>query len=301
MNAPPPKTPPDADEAEASLDFVTITSAAVYEESICGRLFVLGYRGLELLNPDPDTVQITLYAPHRTVEELQEGLAPLREWNEGFDCEVRAGSIPDVKWYETWKKHYVPRAIGERFEVRPPWAEEPVAAGRWPIRIEPKNAFGTGYHETTRLMIAALEATPLRDQSYLDAGCGSAILSVAALRLGAREILGFDIDAESIENAEENLRINADAGDMTRVELRCAVPAEVQGRYDVVGANIIANVLHEVRDDLLRLTRPGGTLLICGLLEGDQDEIRRHFEAVGLETLEQLHENGWYLLRMHKP
>jgi ribosomal protein L11 methyltransferase len=308
MSAPPTKSTmpsknkPDTEaEATGSLDFVTITAPIALEEPICGRLFLLGYRGLELLNPDPGTVQVTIYAPHRSAEELRDALEPIRQWVDGYEVDVREGSIPDVQWYERWKKHYVPRAIGERFEVRPPWSEAPVPAGRWPLLIEPKNAFGTGYHETTRLMVAALEETPLEGLRYLDAGCGSAILSVAALRLGAKEILGFDIDAESIENAEENLRINDVDGETSRVSLRCSIPSEIEGSYDVVGANIIANVLHEVRDDLYHLTRPGGTLLLCGLLEGDQDEIRVHYEATGLKTLEQLHENGWYLLRMIRP
>ncbi len=302
MSAPPPTPKDPTSDAPKELDFVTITTPVAFEEAICGRLFVLGYRGLELLNPDPDTVQVTLYAPHRSADELRDELEPLQDWVGPFELDVRGGSIPDVQWYERWKKHYVPRAIGRGFEVRPPWSEAPVPDGRWPIFIEPKNAFGTGYHETTRLMVAALEDTPLEGQRYLDAGCGSAILSIAALRLGAREILGFDIDEESIENAVENLGINCpDESERGRVSLRCAVPSEIQGSYDVVGANIIANVLHEVRDDLLRLTRPSGTLLLCGLLEGDQDEIRQRYEAAGLVTLEQEHENGWYLLRMKRP
>ena len=286
---------PDPSAPVPTLPFVTLTAAARFEDAICVQLYLVGQTELEILNPDADTVQLTIYEPEVPVALIREALDALAARQPGFACDVRTGEIPEVKWFEVWKQFFVPKAVGERFEVRPPWAAEPVPAGRTPLLIEPGNAFGSGYHETTQLVLEALERLPLAGRSLLDAGCGSGILAIAALKLGATPVLGYDIDPESIENSLANARLNGVSADF-----RVAEPADVTGTWDVVAANLIADLLARVRDDLLRLTCPGGTLVLSGLLEGDQDATRDLYLAAGLELLAADERNGWHSLVFRK-
>ena len=280
----------------ATVPFLTLTAASEHEDAIGVQLYLLGQTELEILNPDADTVQITIYEPTVTAAMVREALEALAARAPGFTCDVRAGEIPEVKWFEVWKQYFVPKAVGERFQVRPPWATEPVPEGRLPLLIEPGNAFGSGYHETTQLVLEALERLPLAGASLLDAGCGSGILAIAALKLGAGPVLGFDIDPESIENSLANARLNGVEG-----RFRVAEAADVEGPWDVVAANLIADLLGRVRDDLVRLTRPGGTLVLSGLLEGDQDGTRDLYLAAGLELVAADERNGWHSLVFQRP
>jgi ribosomal protein L11 methyltransferase len=287
---------PESNVPGPTVPFITLTAASTYEDAIGVQLYLLGQTELEILNPDAGTVQLTIYEPTVPVALVREGLDALAARQPGFTYELRAGEIPEVKWFEVWKQYFVPKAVGERFEVRPPWASEPVAPGRVPLLIEPGNAFGSGYHETTQLVLEALERLPLAGRSLLDAGCGSGILSIGALKLGAGPVLGFDVDPDSIENSIANARLNG-----VPAEFRVAEPADVAGPWDVVAANLIADLLDRVRDDLVRLTRAGGTLVLSGLLEGDQDATRDRYLAAGLTLLAADERNGWHSLVFRKP
>jgi ribosomal protein L11 methyltransferase len=280
------------------LPLITVTAAREHEEPILARLQILGLRESEILHPAPDMTLITIYGTVVSSAEVREDLAGLIEWFPDFSADVRAGEIEDIAWYERWKEHFHPLAIGERFEVRPPWETGAPPAGRVAILIEPKNAFGTGYHETTQLMIEALERTPLAGASYLDAGCGSGILSIAAVHLGAREVVAFDHDPESVENALENLEVNHVSD---RVRAFTGEAHQLKGSFDVVGANIIANVLEEIRDDLVRLVRPGGRLLLSGLFAEDRARTGALYEAGGLTVAAEASANGWHLLDLRRP
>jgi len=287
----------DPNPPEATVPYVTLTAAARFEDAIGVQLYLLGQTELEILNPDDDTVQITLYEPEVPLAPLREALDALAAGLPGFSYELRAGEIPEVKWFERWREFFVPKAVGERFEVRPPWAAEPVAAGRIPLLIEPGNAFGSGYHETTQLVLEALERQDLSGRTLLDAGCGSGILAIAGAKLGALRPFGFDIDQDSVDNSVENAMLNG----VSSVEFVQGEAADVQGSYDVVVANLIADLLAQVRDDLVRLTAPGGTLVLSGLLEGDQDPTRELYTAAGLTCTAADDRNGWHCLVFVKP
>lgn len=283
--------------APTLLPYVTLTAAARFEDAIGVQLYLLGQTELEILNPDVDTVQITLYEPEVPIAPLREALDALAASLPGFTYELRAGEIPEVKWFERWKEFFVPKAVGERFEVRPPWDPSPVAEGRIPLLIEPGNAFGSGYHETTQLVLEALERLDVSGHTLLDAGCGSGILAIAAAKLGAVRPLGFDIDPDSVDNSVENAMLNG----VSSVEFVQGEASAMEGSYDIVVANLIADLLAQVRDDLVRLTAPRGTLVLSGLLEGDQDPTRELYTAAGLTCTAADERNGWHCLVFVKP
>jgi ribosomal protein L11 methyltransferase len=207
-------------------------------------------------------------------QKLEEGL-----WHLG---QIRPLPEPQFKriqaenWMENWKQFYHPIRVGQKLLVLPAWLENPDPA-RIPIRIDPGMAFGTGTHPTTQLSLQLIEEYLRPGTAMLDIGCGSAILSIAAVKLGAAAAYGVDIDAAALESAQENLERNQVGG---QVQLAAGSLDEVrQGvfpirRAPLVAANILANILIRLLNDgLAELVQPGGVLLLSGILEEGEGEL----------------------------
>lgn len=214
--------------------------------------------------------------------------------------------IQQTNWAEAWKQHYRPIAVGERLMVVPAWLDHP-AGERIPIRIDPGMAFGTGTHPTTQLCLEALEAAvPNAGQSWevIDLGCGTAILAIAALKLGARHALGVDIDPEAIRAAQENAAVN---GVSAHLELGIGSLAEVRAgafsirKARVVLANILAPVLVRLlAEGLGELLEDGGTLVLSGILEEQAAEVLTAAERHGLRLLTRWQSGDWVALSLGK-
>lgn len=214
--------------------------------------------------------------------------------------------IQQTNWAEAWKQHYRPIAVGERLMIVPAWLDHP-AGERIPIRIDPGMAFGTGTHPTTQLCLEALEAaTPGAGPSWnvIDLGCGTAILAIAALKLGARHALGVDIDPEAIRAAQENAAVN---GVSAHLELGIGSLAEVRAgafsirKARVVLANILAPVLVRLlAEGLGELLEDGGTLILSGILEEQAAEVLTAAERYGLRLLARWQSGDWVALSLVK-
>lgn len=178
--------------------------------------------------------------------------------------------VQQTNWAEAWKQHYHPITIGQRMVIVPAWLETP-PGGRIPIRIDPGMAFGTGTHPTTQLCLELIETFPIDAQTdVIDLGCGTAILAIAALKLGARHALGVDIDADAVRASRENAETN---GVLEKLELGLGSLAEIRSgafslrQAPLVLANILAPVLVRLLDDgLAQLLSPGGNLVLSGIL-----------------------------------
>ena len=214
--------------------------------------------------------------------------------------------IADRNWMEAWKEHYVPIPIGKRLIILPVWVDSPEPQ-RIPIRIDPGMAFGTGTHPTTQLCLDLLEtvyasATP---RSAIDVGCGSGILSVAAIKLGAELALGVDIDEASVKNSREN----ADNNDIPaeKFPIGLGSVAEVKaGRFAIhqaplVLANILAPVLVRLFEagmaDLIEL---GGAIILSGILDFQAVSVIEAGQKAGLKLVDQRQINDWVALLMSK-
>lgn len=188
--------------------------------------------------------------------------------------------INPQNWNETWEQSIKPQSIGS-FYVRPTWADKSNDSGLVELLIDPKMAFGTGYHATTRLILEWLPEVISKEDIILDAGTGTGILAIGALKLGAESAFGFDIDEWSKDNAEENMQLNGISN--FEVELGSIEVIPVGAKYDVILANINRNALIELIPQLLPYLREGGKLLLSGLLHEDEETIR------GLDSVKTLH------------
>jgi len=216
----------------------------------------------------------------------------------GLDEAVEEEAIPATNWNARWEATIEPIPVG-RFVVAPTWAPIPGAyADRVPLRIDPKMSFGTGYHESTRL---ALRFTPglVRSRArVLDAGTGTGILAIAALRLGAAEAVAFDIDPWAVENATENAALN---GVADRIELReGGLEVVPEAGFDLAFANINRNVLEAMLPDLAAKLAAGGRLVLAGLLRTDRDGMLAAVEAAGLALYDEATENEWWACVVEK-
>lgn len=211
--------------------------------------------------------------------------------------------IEDQDWMEAWKQHYHPLPIGRRLLVAPSWAEVE-AAERVIVRIDPSMAFGTGTHPSTQLSLELLERYVQPGQEVIDVGCGSGILSIAAVKLGARQALAVDIDPASVRATGENARLNNVA---EQIEVGQGSVREIlQGHFRIrqaplVMANILAPVIKALLETgLADLLTPEGVLILSGLLQEQAPAVEQDAIARGLFPLEQRTSGDWVALALRK-
>lgn len=210
--------------------------------------------------------------------------------------------IPYGDWAEGWKKHFVPTRVGERIVVLPSWETFEAGDRDVIVTVDPGIAFGTGTHETTRLCLAAIERhlTENPGASVLDVGTGTAILSIAAVKLGAAQpVTAIDIDEDALEAARENVSRNVEPSAIALSN----TPLEALGTFDLVVANILADILLGMSGDLIDRVAPGGTLILSGILATQRAEIESAFagplELVHSESIDPpsgRDEDRWVLL-----
>ena len=213
-------------------------------------------------------------------------------------------SLQDADWENNWKQYYKPMEIGERLLVVPQWEQEDPqvraeCARRVPLILEPGLTFGTGSHATTRLCLTALEKLAGPGQRVLDLGCGSGILSIAALKLGAASALAVDIDDKCLDVAYENAAMNGIGRDTYTVKVGDilsdeALRAEIGGGYDVVLANIVADVIIGLAPMVRSLLAPGGLFLCSGIIDDRAEEVAGKLRSAGLTIQETYSADGWF-------
>lgn len=218
----------------------------------------------------------------------------------GHGCHVTGERrIEPRNWNEEWEKTIEPMAVG-RFWVYPSWTQAECPPHLVPLMIDPKQAFGTGYHETTRLILRLLPVVAKEGGHVVDVGTGTGILAIAALKIGFGSAFGFDIDEWSYDNAMENIWLN---GVQDRMEVAIgsfeAVPKGAM--YDLVLANVIRDMLLTHSSEVVTLAKPGGDIILSGLMLADEAPIRTHAAYAELTFLGASYENDWCALHFRKP
>ncbi|MCC6705003.1 MAG: 50S ribosomal protein L11 methyltransferase [Thermomicrobiales bacterium] len=204
-------------------------------------------------------------------------------------------------WANTWKEHYHPVKVGLRTVVRPPWREYEPVDDEIVVIVDPGMAFGNGTHQTTRLALQGLERFIEPGMSVFDAGTGSGILAIAAARLGASLVDGVDIDPVSVRTARENVERNEPP---VAIDLRVGSVGPDQpfagNLYDFVLANIIARVLMELNEGIVAFVKPGGTLVLSGIIEDRLDETLAVYAKHPLDLIDRRQEDDWLSLVYRK-
>ncbi len=275
---------------------VEIEIARVGESAATAQLWTFGTTGLEVSEDGSDFVTLRAYfdlAPD-IARMRQEIIASLRQLNlpDSGLRRVDSLTIADQDWLAEWKKGYEPVEIGNRMIVSPSWKRDQVAGtDRIIIQIDPGMAFGTGTHETTRGCLEMLEKH-WRGGSLLDVGTGTGILAIAAIKLHPGSIVtGFDVDPDAITVAEENAAINC-VGD--EIELEVNRLSSYAGRqFDVVVANLTADVIIPLAGEFPEVIKPGGMLIVSGILTEQGDEVREALRSEGFEMIEAKPDGEW--------
>jgi ribosomal protein L11 methyltransferase len=204
-------------------------------------------------------------------------------------------SLPDQDWNQQWAMSVKPLRIGKRIVIRPSWERVEVRAGQIEIVLDPKRAFGTGHHATTRLLLEWLEEDIRGGESVLDVGTGSGVLSMVALRLGAASALGIDHDPDAIECAQDYAAVNGFGPDLS---LRCST-LKADHSYEFVLANLDRRTLLELAEPLAVST--GRVLLVSGLLADQREEMVGRFSRAGLYPGREREREGWLAMEFLKP
>ncbi|NLP48312.1 MAG: 50S ribosomal protein L11 methyltransferase [Clostridiales bacterium] len=249
----------------------------------------------DLLDKDRSRGLIHIYIPKEQAPAEAIAFLTERFEAEGIQHEIVTSRCRNEDWENNWKEFFKPFPVGERLFILPAW-ESSISApadGRRVLLIEPGLAFGNGSHETTKLCLQALEPHIRPSCQVLDIGCGSGILSIAALLLGADKALGVDIDALAVKTAKENGKLN-DLHPPRYTILEGDLLDKVSGKYDILVANIVADAIITLSTDVGRFLKPDGILIVSGIIDIRAGEVLQALEGADLRVIKEHHENGWH-------
>lgn len=293
-------TPDRLDEVTAKLTAAGMTGLVIEDEGEFQQFLEQNqqywdYVDQELMDRMRGVTRVKFY-----VTDDGAGRVQLEQYTRGLDAEYTVTPLTDNDWAYSWQKYYKPLEVGRRLYVVPEWMrDEPVPEGRSPLYLNPGLTFGTGSHASTQLCLEGVEEHTLTGRPVLDLGCGSGILSIAALRLGAEHAFACDIDEKCVEVAYENAALNGI--DRSRYTVRWGdvlsdqqLKAEIGGGYDMVVANIVADVIIGLSGQVRPFLKEDGLFLCSGIIDDRAEEVARHLREAGWDILRTRQIEGWF-------
>ena len=239
--------------------------------------------------------RVTGFVPNRNsahdlVREILETFGP------GLVAKVR--ELPDTDWSASWREGIGVRQLG-RLAIHPPWLQPP--DGSLPIEISPGSAFGTGEHGSTRAALSLMERLVRPGDLVLDLGAGSGILSIAAVRLGARKVIGIEVDADALAVAEDNARRNAVSGQVAFLRGDAAVLVPLCGPAQMIVSNILREVNRAVLPEIRAALAAPGSAIFSGMETSDRDDFMQSLNAAGFSPFDEVVDEGWWAVAARLP
>jgi ribosomal protein L11 methyltransferase len=278
------------------MDYIRLTLSITdeFQELLIAELFDMDFEGFEEEGEDILIASI----PAKDFDDFKREEIERILFHYGGDSKILSEEIIQPQnWNQTWEQSIKPQAIG-KFYVRPTWGAKFEDEDHVELIIDPKMAFGTGYHATTRLILEWLPEIIKHEETVLDAGTGTGILAIAALKLGATSAFGFDIDEWSEDNAQENMMLNHVENFDVKLGSIETIPKEVE--YDVVLANINRNALLNLVPELNKHLKPGGKMLLSGLLSEDESKMLEVTNQELLIHVSTRHQEEWIAMLLRK-
>ena len=255
--------------------------------------------------PDDDgTAYLTFYLDEEedvapVLMNVRKELEDMRAFLDVGECTIEESETEDVDWVNNWKQYFHQFYIDDILVI-PSWENvKPEDSDKMVIHIDPGTAFGTGMHETTQLCIRALKKYVTSETEILDLGCGSGILGMLALKFGAKHSLGTDLDPCAIDATHENMEVNGIRKDQYEVMIgniiddKAVQDAVGYEKYDIVAANILADVLVPLTPVIIHQMKPGAVYITSGIIEDKENVVVEAVKAAGLEVLEVNHQGEW--------
>lgn len=269
--------------------------ARAAEPVIAGQLWLAGTTGIEVSEDDAEFITLRAWFDIRQEADVVRGQLENSLQTAGVPLHalrsVKGFEVADQDWLAEWKKGYEPVEVGERLLIAPSWKRAELEnSSRVIVEIDPGMAFGTGTHETTRGCLALLERY-WKGGSLLDVGTGTGILAISAAKLCPGRIVAFDIDPEAIAVAEENARINH-VEDEVNFEVN-RLSSFLDDSFDLVIANLTADVLTPLANELSSVTRRGGRLITSGILTDQRDQVVEALTPHGYTIIESITDGEW--------
>ncbi|MEJ8548033.1 50S ribosomal protein L11 methyltransferase [Brevibacillus borstelensis] len=307
---------------------ISIHTTAEAVEAVSNLFYEIGANGVviedpEVLHRDWDTpfgeiyqlspddfpaegvfVKAYLAADSSTLEDLLNELKQQLDELTGYGLDIGKGTIAvnDVhedEWAHAWKKYYKPVHVSDRMTIKPVWEEyQQKSPDEVIIEMDPGMAFGTGTHPTTILCLRALEKYLQPGDRVFDVGTGTAILSIAAVKLGAEHVLAMDLDEVAVRSGQANTELN---GVHEKITVRQNNLLEgVDGPVDLVVANILAEIIVRFTDDVYRVLKPEGTFIASGIIDAKEQDVKNAMVASGLEIVETIFIDDWVAIAAKK-
>ena len=252
-------------------------------------------------NDDTSKITVTAYFEESEFNEkfdaIKERYLLLQEEFSGEYEEIALKTVADEDWENSWKEYFHTEKVGERIVISPPWEDYAAKENEVVIKIDPGAAFGTGQHPTTALALRALEKCVDNMKNVVDIGTGSGVLSIAAKKLGAKNVNAYDYDPVAVRIAKENAALNG------MEDMKIAVSdlfQNVEGKADIIVANIIADIILKLLPEIPERLNDGGIFIVGGIIDERLDEVLKAAENIGLNTMEVNHDKGWSLVIMRK-
>lgn len=253
-----------------------------------------------LLNADKTIASISVFIPCE--KSPTDAIAFLRErFNaENIDAKFELIGVNEDDWANAWKAYYKPIRIGKHMVIVPAWEHFEPLDDDIVVRMDPGMAFGTGTHETTRLVIELLEKYVKKGQRMLDVGTGSGILAICASKLGAEHCAAYDIDPVAVRVARDNIAESGQKNIICEVSDLLKQVSLEGGQYDIVTANIVADIIIRMAPDIGKYMKEGAPLIASGIITERKDEVLEVLLANNLKLVEILEDNGWCAIVVEK-